>query len=214
LRPSTARNSSSLNPQIKRRGNRFILQEKPPANHRMKAASSEGSFRPQMNPLEHIISVRELAEFVHPRGDLESQSSFRRSNRALEGMKGHKRIQQSRGSDYHPDVTVERSFLNPGDALPGGQSVAPDLRWKSLLCHPHDTGATRCARRVTKTERHRRARSNDQTLRPAPAEGFTQRHGADSILSFSGRPSRRQLRTFLKNGLVDRCCDVATHWRH
>ena len=64
-----------------------------------------------MNPLEHIISVRELAEFVHRRGDLESQSNFRRSNRALEGMKGHKRIQQSRGSDYHAEVTVERSFL-------------------------------------------------------------------------------------------------------
>ena len=64
-----------------------------------------------MNPLEHIISVRELAEFVHRRGDLESQSNFRRSNRALEGMKGHKWIQQSRGSDYHAEVTVERSFL-------------------------------------------------------------------------------------------------------
>jgi hypothetical protein len=64
-----------------------------------------------MNPLEHIISVRELAEFVHRRGDLESQSNFRRSNRALEGMKGHKRIQQSRGSDYRPEITVKRSFV-------------------------------------------------------------------------------------------------------
>jgi DNA excision repair protein ERCC-2 len=64
-----------------------------------------------MNPLEHIISVRELAEFVHRRGDLESQSNFRRSNRALEGMKGHKRIQQSRGTDYRPEVSVERSFV-------------------------------------------------------------------------------------------------------
>src|SRR3984893_4139339 len=64
-----------------------------------------------MNPLEHIISVRELAEFVHRRGDLESQSNFRRSSRALEGMKGHKRVQQSRGSDYRSEVPVERSFV-------------------------------------------------------------------------------------------------------
>ncbi len=62
-----------------------------------------------MNLLEYDISVRELAEFVHQRGDL--GGTFRRSNRALEGIKGHKRIQQSRGSDYRPEVTVERSFV-------------------------------------------------------------------------------------------------------
>jgi DNA excision repair protein ERCC-2 len=64
-----------------------------------------------MNPLEHDISVRELAEFVHRRGDLGGESTFRRSNRALEGIKGHKRIQQSRGDDYRPEVPVERSFV-------------------------------------------------------------------------------------------------------
>jgi DNA excision repair protein ERCC-2 len=64
-----------------------------------------------MNPLEYDISVRELAEFVHRQGDLGGESAFRRSNRALEGMKGHKRIQQSRGIDYRPEVPVERSFL-------------------------------------------------------------------------------------------------------
>jgi DNA excision repair protein ERCC-2 len=63
-----------------------------------------------MNPLEYDISVRELAEFVHRRGDLGGET-FRRSNRALEGIKGHKRIQQSRGSDYRPEVPVERSFV-------------------------------------------------------------------------------------------------------
>ena len=56
------------------------------------------------------ISVRELAEFVHRRGDLGGVSGFRRSNRALEGINGHKRIQESRGSDYRPEVTVERLF--------------------------------------------------------------------------------------------------------
>jgi DNA excision repair protein ERCC-2 len=63
-----------------------------------------------MNPLEYDISVRELAEFVHRRGDLGGET-FRRSNRALGGMKGHKRIQQSRGSDYHSEVPVEHSFV-------------------------------------------------------------------------------------------------------
>jgi len=64
-----------------------------------------------MNPPEYDISVRELAEFVHRRGDLGGESTFRRSNRALEGIKGHKRIQQSRGSDYRPEIPVERSFV-------------------------------------------------------------------------------------------------------
>ena len=64
-----------------------------------------------MSRHEYDISVRDLAEFVHRRGDLGGESTFRRSNRALEGIKGHKRIQQSRGSDYCPEVTVERSFV-------------------------------------------------------------------------------------------------------
>jgi DNA excision repair protein ERCC-2 len=66
---------------------------------------------------EHDLSVRELAEFVHRRGDLGSESTFRRSNRALEGIKGHKRIQQSRGSDYRPEVPVERSFVKEDVSL-------------------------------------------------------------------------------------------------
>ena len=64
-----------------------------------------------MTPPEYDISVRELAEFVHRRSDLGGESTFRRSNRALEGIKGHKRIQQSRGSDYRPEIPVERSFV-------------------------------------------------------------------------------------------------------
>ena len=63
-----------------------------------------------MNPPVYDISVRELAEFVHRRGDLGGEA-FRRSDRALEGMKGHKRIQQSRGNDYRPEVPVECSFV-------------------------------------------------------------------------------------------------------
>jgi DNA excision repair protein ERCC-2 len=64
-----------------------------------------------MNPLEYDISVSELAEFVHRRGNLGDERTFRRSNRAFEGIKGHKRIQQSRGTDYRPEVLVERSFV-------------------------------------------------------------------------------------------------------
>lgn len=65
-----------------------------------------------MGALQTDISVRELAEFVHRRGDLGGESMLRRSNRALEGIKGHKRIQQSRGDDYRPEVSVERSFVS------------------------------------------------------------------------------------------------------
>ena len=70
-----------------------------------------------MQPKEFDISVRELAEFVHRRGDLGGGGTFRRSNRALEGIKGHKRIQQSRGVDYCPEVPVERSFVKEGVTL-------------------------------------------------------------------------------------------------
>ena len=67
-----------------------------------------------MEPVDSTISVRELAEFVHRRGDLGADGGFRRSNRALEGIKGHKRVQQARGSDYRAEVTVERTFTRPG----------------------------------------------------------------------------------------------------
>src|ERR1700750_2779534 len=64
-----------------------------------------------MEPVTYDISVRELAEFVHRRGDLGGSGGFQRSDRALAGIKGHKRIQQSRGSDYRPEVPVEHTFV-------------------------------------------------------------------------------------------------------
>ena len=70
-----------------------------------------------MDVIESDISVRELAEFVHRTGNLGGQSGFQRSNRALEGIKGHKRIQQSRGSDYRSEVPVEQSFHQGGITL-------------------------------------------------------------------------------------------------
>ena len=60
------------------------------------------------------IGVRELAEFVHRRGDLGGQRSFQRSNRALEGAKGHRRLQNSRGTEYEAEVSVERIFAQKG----------------------------------------------------------------------------------------------------
>ncbi len=60
------------------------------------------------------ISVRELAEFVHQTGDLGGESQFRRTNRAVDGIKGHKRLQQSRGKDYAAEVSVERVFTESG----------------------------------------------------------------------------------------------------
>lgn len=60
------------------------------------------------------ISVRELAEFVHRQGDLGGQSRFQRSNRALEGAKGHRRLQRSRGAEYEAEVTIDRTFSTDG----------------------------------------------------------------------------------------------------
>jgi DNA excision repair protein ERCC-2 len=71
----------------------------------------------EMESAAFDISVRELAEFVHRRGDLGGSGGFQRSDRALEGIKGHKRIQQSRGSDYRPEVPVEHVFSKDGVTL-------------------------------------------------------------------------------------------------
>jgi len=65
-------------------------------------------------PIEFRASVRELVEFVHRSGDLAGESSFRSSNRAVEGTRGHRRIQQKRGEAYRAEVPVERTFERPG----------------------------------------------------------------------------------------------------
>jgi DNA excision repair protein ERCC-2 len=63
-----------------------------------------------MNEAKHEVTVKELAEFVHRRGDLTGDGGFRRADRAMKGMKGHRRLQQSRGTDYKSEVPVERIF--------------------------------------------------------------------------------------------------------
>jgi len=54
------------------------------------------------------ISVRELIAAVHLSGDLVSESWSNR--RAVEGTKGHKAVQESRGEDYRKEVKVSGEF--------------------------------------------------------------------------------------------------------
>ncbi|MES2309823.1 MAG: ATP-dependent DNA helicase, partial [Verrucomicrobiota bacterium] len=70
-----------------------------------------------MNPTDYTISVREIAEFVHRRGDLGGEGQFQRRNRAIEGIKGHQRIQKSRGPEYRSEVPIEGTFTQSGVQL-------------------------------------------------------------------------------------------------
>lgn len=63
---------------------------------------------------EFRTTVRELVEFVHRTGDLAGESGFRSSNRALEGTRGHRRLQQTRGESYRAEVPVERVYERNG----------------------------------------------------------------------------------------------------
>ena len=55
----------------------------------------------------HDISVRSLAEFVFRRGDLFSQSGFVGPGRAMEGVRGHQRLQASRPPQYRSEVPLK-----------------------------------------------------------------------------------------------------------
>ncbi|HRJ70978.1 MAG TPA: helicase C-terminal domain-containing protein [Terrimicrobiaceae bacterium] len=60
--------------------------------------------------MEFQTSVRDLVDFVHRKGGLGGDGLFRSSNRAVEGTRGHRRIQQSRidaDGAYEAEVTVE-----------------------------------------------------------------------------------------------------------
>ncbi len=64
------------------------------------------------HPLEIRTSVRELVGFVWRTGDLAGEGGGLRSSnqRAVEGTRGHRRLQQSRGEGYEPEVPVEALF--------------------------------------------------------------------------------------------------------
>ena len=66
---------------------------------------------------EFRTTVRELVEFVHRSGDLAGESGFRSSNRAVEGTRGHRRIQQARGEAYRAEVPVEQIYERQGIKL-------------------------------------------------------------------------------------------------
>lgn len=68
-------------------------------------------------PIEFRASVRELVDFAHRSGDLAGESGFRSSNRAVEGTRGHRRIQQKRGENYRAEVPLERTFERQGIKL-------------------------------------------------------------------------------------------------
>jgi len=56
---------------------------------------------------EFQASVRALVEFVHRRGNLGGGGLFQPRDRALEGTRGHQRLQQSRGEGYQAETPVE-----------------------------------------------------------------------------------------------------------
>lgn len=63
-----------------------------------------------MNLVDFDVPVRELAEFVHRRGNLGGNGQFQRADRALEGTRGHQRLQRSRGDNYQSEVPIECLF--------------------------------------------------------------------------------------------------------
>jgi len=67
--------------------------------------------------VEFRTTVRELVDFVHRTGDLAGESGFRSSNRAVEGTRGHRRLQQARGENYRSEIPVERVYERDGIKL-------------------------------------------------------------------------------------------------
>ncbi len=60
-----------------------------------------------MIPAVFQTSVRELVAFVHRTGGLAGTGAFRASDRALEGGRAHRRVQNRRTGDYEAEVPVE-----------------------------------------------------------------------------------------------------------
>ena len=55
----------------------------------------------------HVVSVRDLVEFVWRRGDLGAGQLFVGPRRALAGIRGHQKIQRSRPSGYQTEIAIE-----------------------------------------------------------------------------------------------------------
>jgi DNA excision repair protein ERCC-2 len=56
------------------------------------------------------VQVRELVEFALRQGDLGGERDFVGPNRALEGTRGHQRLQRSRSADYQKEVRVRHEI--------------------------------------------------------------------------------------------------------
>ena len=56
------------------------------------------------------VSVRDMVEFVLRSGDLAGDREFSGPSRALEGTRGHQRIQRSRPKEYKTEVTVSHQL--------------------------------------------------------------------------------------------------------
>ncbi len=59
------------------------------------------------------VSVRDLVEFVCRSGDLGASSGFSGRNRALEGTRGHQRLQKKRPEAYQPEVPIRCKIEQP-----------------------------------------------------------------------------------------------------
>lgn len=68
-------------------------------------------------PIEFRVSVRALVDFAYRTGNLAGEGTFTSPDRAVEGTRGHRRLQQSRGDGYEPEVTLDRTFVRDGAAL-------------------------------------------------------------------------------------------------
>lgn len=58
-------------------------------------------------------SVREVVEFILCEGDLGGSGNFGGIHRALEGTRGHQRLQKSRPTGYEPEVVMRREIETP-----------------------------------------------------------------------------------------------------
>ncbi len=70
-----------------------------------------------METSQTTVSVRGLVDFAYRTGDLGGSGKIFSSNRALEGTRGHRRLQQARGYGYDAEVVVEHGTERAGVAL-------------------------------------------------------------------------------------------------
>ena len=64
---------------------------------------------PNPKPL-YTVSVKDLVEFALRTGDIGGERHFVGSDRALQGIRGHQKIQRSRPPGYETEIAVEQEF--------------------------------------------------------------------------------------------------------